>query len=270
MYATNLSIANLLDTKKYGGNQFSEHLYRSDEAQASNLEAAQQRRKSHNHNHQNDNGGDDSDVENEAEKQQENSRCETCRKTFLTPTMEQSAYNDECRKQYRKMVKPTNFRNEYVVSADPVAYCYKDVLVWAPEKLVQGGLKSLCCWDPTCAGHSQTTTKGKTIISIHDVEIRRVDGLEDFLFSSSSSSSSNSSSNVASSFIIKSKEDVPFTLDERSMIKQWGTTKKGDATEAYLFRMHKEYFYSTLQYARTGRELKKVWDNHQRETRRQK
>ena len=64
MYATNLSIANLLDTKKYGGNQFSEHLYRSDEAQASNLEAAQQRRKSHNHNHQNDNGGDDSDVEN--------------------------------------------------------------------------------------------------------------------------------------------------------------------------------------------------------------
>ena len=72
--------------------------------------------------------------------------------------------------------------NEYVVSADPVAYCYKDVLVWAPEKLVQGGLKSLCCWDPTCAGHSQTTTKGKTIISIHDVEIRRVDGLEDFLF----------------------------------------------------------------------------------------
>ena len=182
MYATNLSIANLLDTKKYGGNQFSEHLYRSDEAQASNLEAAQQRRKSHNHNHQNDNGGDDSDVENEAEKQQENSRCETCRKTFLTPTREQSAYNDECRKQYRKMVKPTNFRNEYVVSADPVAYCYKDVLVWAPEKLVQGGLKSLCCWDPTCAGHSQTTTKGKTIISIHDVEIRRVDGLEDFLF----------------------------------------------------------------------------------------
>ena len=88
--------------------------------------------------------------------------------------------------------------------------------------------------------------------------------------SSSSSSSSNRSSNVASSFIIKSKEDVPFTLDERSMIKEWGTAKKGDVTEAYLFRMHKEYFYSTLQYARTGRELKKVWDNHQRETRRQK
>jgi len=71
-------------------------------------------------------------------------------------------------------------------------------------------------------------------------------------------------------FVVKSKNEVEFSEEERKMIKQWGNEKVGDVTDSYLFRMHKEHFYPTLQYARPREELKKVWDNYKREQRKKK
>ena len=181
MYTTNAIIRNLLESKRYGGKQFSDHLYRSDEAQTANLAVAERRQQSCK-NQQNENGGEESDGENEAETHQQNSRCETCNKTYLIPSSEQAEFIDQCRREYRKMTKPTNFLSEYVVSTDPVAHCRKDVLVWAPEKLTVGGLKGLWCWDISCAGHSRSFSSTKTIISVQDIEARRVDGVDDFMF----------------------------------------------------------------------------------------
>jgi len=181
MYATNAMIRNLQDRRKFDGKQFSEYLYRSDEAQEANLKAAEGRqpRKPDSHSHQNDNGDEDSEEEKEAEKQQQNSRCETCNKTYLSPKKEQQEFNDWCRSNYRSMAKPENFEHKYVVSCDPAAHCLKNVMVWGPEKLIQGGLEKLRCWDSSCEGHVQTQKK-KKVIGIHDVECRRVEGMDDY------------------------------------------------------------------------------------------
>jgi len=180
MYATNAMIRNLQDRRKFDGKQFSEYLYRSDEAQEANLKAAEGRqpRKPDSHSHQNDNGDEDSEEEKEAEKQQQNSRCETCNKTYLSPKKEQQEFNDWCRSNYRSMAKPENFEHKYVVSCDPAAHCLKNVMVWGPEKLIQGGLEKLRCWDSSCEGHVQTQKKKKVIgkkkcSSSNESQIRR-------------------------------------------------------------------------------------------------
>ena len=59
----------------------------------------------------------------------------------------------------------------------------------------------------------------------------------------------------------KTKDEQPFSDEEKRMIKKWGVEKVGVVDRVYLFQKHTTYFAEKLGYVRHGEDLAKFWKN---------